>query len=175
MDIIGNYSNGRNILILLVLFLFAILVVIPALYPAFQTLDTLPGYTPEKAYELISSYGDQGRQSYVITELTLDLIYPLILALLFSAAIFYTFQRGFPGLAWSGRLALIPFAIMLVDYLENACIIFMLRSYPRQIPIVASISNVFTITKLTLTPFELLFLVGLAGWLVRRIRAGHKT
>ena len=175
MNIIANLSNGRNILILLLLFLLFNLVVIPIFYPKFRTLDTLTSYTPEKAYNLISSYGDQGRQSYVLTELTLDLIYPLISALMFSFTIFYAFRHGFPGFEWTGQLALIPLGVLLADYLENICVIFMLLIYPGQIPIVAEISNIFTITKFVLSPLELVFIVGLVGWLVRRIRSGLKT
>jgi hypothetical protein len=175
MNNIIKLASGRNLLILLLLFLLANLVAIPFFYPKFQTLDTLTSYTPEKAYNLISSYGDQGRQSYVMIELTLDLIYPLISALLFSSAIIYAFRHGFPDFAWTGQLALIPFGVMLADYFENVCIIFMLLIYPQKMPIVAGISNVFTVTKLALSPFELIFLVGLAGWLVRRIRIGFKS
>lgn len=175
MNIIVNLSNGRNILILLLLFLLFNLVVIPVFYPKFQTLDTLTSYTPEKAHTLNSSYGDQGHQSYVMTELTLDLIYPLISTLLFSFTIFYAFRHGFPGFAWTGQLVLIPFGVLLADYIENICVIFMLLIYPRQIPIVAGISNIFTITKFALSPLELIFLAGLVAWLVRRIRMGLKT
>jgi hypothetical protein len=151
------------------------LIAIPALYPKFQTLDTLVTYSPEKAYNLISSYGEQGRQYYAMIELTLDLIYPLISALLFSFVTLYTFHHGFPGFPWTDQLALVPFGILLADYLENACIIIMLVSYPRQLSFVAEISNIFTVIKLALTPFELFFLAGLIGWLIRRIRSGRKT
>ncbi len=150
--------------------MIATLAVIPALYPKFQTLDTLTSYTPEKAYEHISSYGYQGRQYYATIELTLDLVYPLILALLFGLAALYTFQRAFRDHIWTYKLALIPFIGMIADYLENACVVIMLLSYPRILPIVARISNVFTIAKWALTPFELLFVVGLIGWLVQVIR-----
>ena len=175
MNVLVNLSNGKNILILLMLFLLVNLVAVPVLYPKFQTLDTLTNYTPEKAYNLISSYGNQGRQYYAIIELTLDLIYPLISALLFSLAILYTFRQGFPSFAWTNQLALIPFGVMLADYIENVCVVSMLLSYPRRIPVVAEISNIFTVTKLALTPLELLFLAGLAGWLIRRIRTRRKT
>ena len=173
MNFLGGLSNGRNIVFLLILFLLSNFVVIPAIYPKFQTLDTLTTYTPEKAYNLITSYGDQGRHYYALIELTLDLVYPFISALLFSLSILYTFQHGFPSFAWTNRLALIPFGVMLADYLENGCIVIMLLSYPQDLPIVAGLSNIFTITKQALTPFELLFLAGLVGWLVRWIRSRY--
>jgi hypothetical protein len=173
MNLLIKLATGRNILLLIILFLLANFVIIPFIYPTFQTLDTLPSYTPQKAYELISSYGDQGRQTYIVTELTLDLIYPFISALLFSLLILYTFQRGFPGKAWLHRFAWIPFGVMIADYLENICVVIMLLSYPRELPTLAQISNLFTIIKFALTPFELVFLVGLIGWLTRTIRVKH--
>ena len=59
---------------------------------------------------------------------------------------------------------------MLADYLENASIVTMLLSYPRQLLAIAAAANVFTITKFLLTPLELIFVVGLLGWLIRAIR-----
>jgi hypothetical protein len=42
-------ASGKIILLLLVLFLLANLVIIPAVYPKFETLDTQQSYTPAKA------------------------------------------------------------------------------------------------------------------------------
>ncbi len=170
MSMLMRLATARNILILFLLFLLANLVVIPAIYPTFQTLDTLPSYSSSEAYALIQSYGEGGRQTYAWTELTLDVIYPLISALLFSLAILYTFRRAFPSHAWTHWLALLPFGVMVADYLENACVVAMLILYPRQLPAVAALSNVFTAVKFALTPFELLFAVGLLVWLVRILR-----
>ncbi len=171
MDVLRKISSGRNILILLVLFLLMNLVVIPAVYPKFQTLDTLPSYRPTEAYQYIASYSDQERQLYLIIELTLDLIYPFISALLFSTLILYTFQRAFPVQTWSHKLALIPFAVMLADYLENACVVIMLVSYPQYMPVIARASNVFTVIKFNLSWLEPIFVIGLLGWLIRAVRA----
>ncbi len=171
IDLHLKLANGKIIIPLLFLFLLANLVVIPAIYPKFQTLDTLSSYTPKKAYELLSSYGQQGRQHYAIIEGTLDLVYPFITALLFSLIILYTFKRAFPGNDRALFLSLGPYAVLLADYLENTAVVSMLLSYPRQIPLVAKISNVLTITKFALTPLQLLFIVGLIGWLFQAIRS----
>ena len=175
MEKYGKLADGKIILILLFLFLLTNIVVVPWIYPAFQTLDTLPSYTPQKAYELISSYGANGRQSYAGIEVTLDLAYPLITALMFSLMTLYTFKRAFPGTNWVQVLSLAPFAVMLADYLENACIVTMLLSYPRELDRVAKIANVFTVAKFALAPLQLLFIIGLVGWLIRAIRSRRQT
>ncbi len=170
MKTLTKLANGRNILLLLALFLVLNIVIIPAVYPTFQTLDTLTSYTPEKAYQLISSYGAPGRQSYATIELTLDLIYPLISALLFSLVILYTLRHAFPTHPWTHKLARLPFVVMLADYLENGCVLLMLFSYPRPLPLIASLSNIFTVTKFILSPFELIFVVALVAWLIQAVR-----
>ena len=169
MSILRRITTGRNVLILLALFLLFNFVAIPVIYPRFPTLDTLSSYTPSEAYQYISSYGEHGRQLYLVVELTLDLVYPFLSALFFSTLILYTFQRAVPAQAWSHKLALIPFAVMLADYLENACVVIMLLGYPRQLRSVAQISNIFTVTKFDLSWLELIFIVGLVGWLVRAL------
>jgi hypothetical protein len=174
VDAHARLANGKIILFLLLLFLLANLVIVPAIYPKFQTLDTLLSYSPKRAYELISSYGEQGRQYYAVIEATLDVLYPLITALMFSLLILYTFKRGFPNNNWVSYLSLAPYAILLADYLENVCVVTMLLGYPRELVSVAKISNFFTITKFALTPLQLLFIVGLVGWLIRVIRSRYQ-
>jgi hypothetical protein len=174
MTTLSRWATGRNILILLLLFLFMNLVIIPAYYPKFQTLDMLGSYTPEQVSTYIASYGEQGRATYLVVELTLDLVYPFTTALFFSLLILYSFRGGFPAAMWTQQLAWIPFAVMLADYLENACIVIMLLNYPRAMEQVAALSNTFTMTKFALTPFELVFVIGLIAWLVTAIRQRSK-
>jgi hypothetical protein len=175
MKTISKLATGKNILILLALFLLANFVVVPLVYPKFQTLDMLTRYTPAQAYELISSYGEQGRQTYAIIEVTLDLVYPFVSALLFSLLILYSFQHGFPNQKWAHWLALLPFAVMASDYLENTFVLILLLEYPRELAGAARTASFFTTAKLVLTPFELLFVLGFVGWLIRAIWIKRKA
>ncbi len=170
MNVLAKWATGRNVLLLLAVFLLFNLVLIPALYPKFQTLDTLGSYTPEEAYSHIASYGEQGRQQYLLTELTLDLLYPLSTALFFALLTIYSFQRGFPGHPWTRWLALIPLAELAIDYLENISVIAMLVRYPVHMRLVAAAANVFTVLKFALTLPELAFVIGLVAWLLRSLR-----
>lgn len=170
MRVLAKWATGRNILLLVALFLLFNFVLIPAWYPKFQTLDTLPSYTPEQAYRSLSSYGAQGRQQYLWTELTLDVLYPLSTALMFALLTLYSFQRGFPDHPWTRWLALIPLAELAVDYLENASVVAMLLRYPAEMPLVAAASNVFTVLKFSLSLPELVFVIGLVAWLIRSVR-----
>ena len=143
MKTLGKLATGKNILILLAVFLLANFVVVPLVYPKFQTLDMMNGYTPAQANQLIASYGQQGRQSYAVVEATLDLAYPFVSGMLFSLLILYSFQRGFPNQRWAQFLALLPFAVMLSDYLENVCVLILLLGYPRELAAVARVAIFF--------------------------------
>ena len=145
IDTHAKLANGKVILLLLLLFLLANFVIIQAIYPKFQTLDTLSSYTPDKAFQLISSYGEQGRQYYAVIEVTLDLVYPFVTALLFSLISLYSFKQAFLNHNWALYLSLTPYAILLADYLENTCIVTMLLIFPRESVLLAQISNFFTI------------------------------
>ena len=171
MDMHSKLAKGKVILFLLFLFLLANFVVIQLIYPKFQTLDTLSSYTPDEAFRLISSYGEQGRQYYAVIEATLDLVYPLVTALLFSLIIFYTFKRAFPNHSWALYFSLAPYTVLLADYLENTCVVFMLLTYPRESALAARLSNFFTVAKFSLAPLQLIFVVGLIGWLFQAIRS----
>jgi hypothetical protein len=149
-----KWADGRLILALVALILLANFLIIPAVYPSFQTLDTLRTYTPQQAYQLIDSYGQSGRQTYTVIELTLDIAYPVLTALMVSLIILYTFKRAFRGMYWLLYLSLAPFLILLADFLENLCIVVMLLSYPKQLLWLAQLSDLLTRTRFFLSPFN---------------------
>lgn len=169
LALLTKLATGWWILVFLLLVIAINAYVLPAIYPP-DTLDIQSSYSPEKAYQLISSYGEQGRQYYALIELTLDLIYPILAALMFSTLTIYFFRRVFPLNSFWQKLPLLGPIVMIVDYLENASIVMMLLSYPRRLDIVAQAANVFTVTKSILTwPELILILIGLLGWVGKTI------
>ena len=170
MNTLRRWATGKNVLILLILFLLMNMVAAPAFYPRFPTLDMQSSYTPQQAYQYIASYGEAGRQLYLVAELTFDLVYPVITGLLFSLATLYSFKKGFPDHPWTEKLALLPFLPMTADYIENACVVLMLLAYPTELPFVARVSGMATRLKFVLTPLDLVFVIGLIGWLALTLR-----
>ena len=171
-------ASGRNVLVLLLLFFAFNMAVIPPVIANFGAMsngvgivDLLYSYTPEELYSHIASFDVQGRQLYMLHELTLDILYPMISALLFSLAIAYLLKRTLPATHPMQCLALVPLAAMLVDYLENICIVLTLASYPERLSSLAQIANVFTVSKWALAYAELLLIVGsLIGFLFQKVR-----
>lgn len=155
-NFITKHANGKNSSILLgmVIIINVFLALSMGGNPNLQPLDLQLYYSPEKAYELLSVYNETERFYYIIAELTLDVVYPLVYALLLSFILFMLHKDS--------RIAKFPFLITIIDYLENAGIVTMLISYPNELHGVARITGIFTTLKWTaLTITILLVLWGL--------------
>jgi hypothetical protein len=163
-------STGRLIVLFILLMMAVDWFLLPAVYPSFETLDLQSSYSPERAYQLIESYGEEGRQHYALIELTLDLIYPILSALFFSTLTIFFFRRVFPLNSFWQKLPLLGPIVMIVDYLENTSIVTMLLNYPSRLDLVAQAANLFTVAKFALSGLELiLILVGFIGWVGKTV------
>ena len=171
-----RWAARRNILILLGLFLLFTLIIFPlltarltSLSGGFSLLDNEFSYTPEKAYQMISAYGAEGRPLYLITTLTADLVYPLIYALLLSLGMIYFFHQTFSQDSPVQGAFYLPIAAMVADYLENICLVILLVSFPHWVEGLAQAANIFTGLKWGLLLASILMAIfGLATWLIRR-------
>lgn len=164
-----------------ILLLLAVFVVynVAAMGPAYRRIETLSGgvgaidfliiYSPEKAYDMIAAYGQQGRRYYATITLTLDTVFPILLALVFSLALTYVFHRTYLEKGVLQRAVLVPPAAMVADLLENIGIATMLLAYPQKLPAVALLASAFSTVKWTAVSAEaVLVVVGLISWLVKK-------
>ena len=163
-----KYANGWIVLILLAGEIFFNAVVLPNQQAKMEAgsngtgpIDLQFFYTPEKVYSMIESYGDAGRASYRIFELTGDIIYPIVYTLFFSLAITWLFARGFPVESNMHKYNVLPFGAWLFDLFENLCIVAMLSAFPSTPVALAWIATIFTMLKwLFVVPTALLLLYG---------------
>src|SRR5512138_1855270 len=95
LALLTKLATGRLVILFVLLVLAVNVFVLPVIYPRFPTMDTQPSYSPDQAYRWIDSYGREGRQYYALIELTLDLVYPVLSALMFSTLTIYFFRRIF--------------------------------------------------------------------------------
>ena len=138
--ILKTYSTNRNIVILFILVvLFNI--GFPVVFAGVEgpLLDLKLWYSASEARELISSYGPEGRSAYIKGTLTLDYFYPVIYSLLLA---FILYRLSAPLI-----ISILPFAILLFDYLENTAILFLLYRYPQEWKFLASTTGWFTLLK----------------------------
>jgi hypothetical protein len=161
---IQKYATLKSILILMGIVLLFQFLWFPQFLPKGEhavMIDTEMGYTAEDAYEIIGNYTDNMRQRYILGEITLDLVFPVIYTLLFSFLIFF--------LTKNATLALFPFLQMIFDYLENIGIVIMLSVWPGKIMWLASLTSVFSAIKWTLVGVtSLVVFVGAVKFLIKR-------
>lgn len=140
-NFIVKYANRKS-----ALFLFGLVIIINVLLvlsmsgnPDLKPLDLQLTYDAEKAYDLIGAYSESERKTYILVELTLDVIYPIVYALLFSFLLFMLHKDI--------QIAKFPFVITILDFVENGGIVTLLINYPKEMHGLATFTSVFTTLK----------------------------
>ena len=154
-DTLRKYANGWLILIFFlgeILFNAGILprqqAKIEAGSGGVGPIDLQFFYTPDKVYSMVSAYGEAGRASYRIFELTGDIIYPIVYTLFFSL-----------------------FTTWLFDLLENLGIVSMLSIYPSTPAWLAWVSSIFTVIKWLFAGASIiLLLIGIVAAIVKALK-----
>lgn len=110
------------------------------------TLDSNVCYDAKYARALFDKLTPPGRKLYAWTEITVDLIFPIIYAAFLSLFIVYLFQKCSINTS-EQFVVMLPFIALLFDYGENILIAIMLFAYPQEYPGLASIASAFTKLK----------------------------
>lgn len=156
---------------LLALFYLALFPGMIAASPALQQtgmLDTRLSYTAAQAYQALEDYGPAGRAQYVRTTALLDFAFPVVYALLLGLVTARGLWRALPGTHRIHWLALLPFAALLFDWLENGGILALLLSYPQRLEGLAALAGGFTLLKWI--SFALSALIAAASLIAARLR-----
>jgi hypothetical protein len=148
-------ATWSSILGLLGLIILFNLLIFPFVYGSKNdkaTLDTQFSYSSEKAYKILEKYSDEELKGYIIGELTVDLVFPIVYTLFFSFFIFKLSKKV--------ALSLLPLLILVSDYLENIGIVAIVYFYPQTLPNIVTLTSSFTSLKWTLVAiFTLLILL----------------
>ena len=150
---IAKYARWRNVLILL-----GIVIVINILLGLslsgnsnLKPLDLQFSYSAEQAYAMISAYNEQERGLYILIEVTLDVVYPMIYSLCLSFSLFLLFGNA--------KLSKVPLFLVVLELFENAGIVILLVNYPHEHPTLVGITSVFTSMKWLLAVSSLLLVL----------------
>lgn len=131
------------------------------------SLDAQLFYTPEQAFATVASYGDAAR-FWIRIYLTWDVVNPILYTLIFSLLITWIFQRSFKAGSKLQKLNVLPLSAGLFDLLENFCIVTLLATYPAHPVVIAWLSTVCTVSKMSILGVStLLILVGLIAAAVK--------
>jgi hypothetical protein len=120
-------------------------------------------YSADQIKEIIHNIGPQGRITYLKVILTLDYLYPIVYTLFFSLLLF--------KLDKNTKVAIIPFSILIFDYLENTSIIILLASYPKELNYISTLAGFFTALKWISVIITLICLV----MIIAKIVLGKRT
>lgn len=132
-------------------------------------IDTWFAYTPDRVYQVLPALGQQGRQLYAITELSLDLAYPLVYNSFLWLAITLVVDKTFHRQSPIQKLALLPAGVLACDYAENILLAILLWSYPTRHTTLAWAASFFTTAKWVLGALAILsILLGLARYIWQR-------
>ena len=112
-----------------------------------NTLDLQASFSSVETYQRLEAFGEIGRQMYMRTMLTVDLIFPLsmfIFLFLFSK---YTSQRWAMNSAFAKSLLSLSIAYITLDFLENLTIFFLLSNFPDRLKFMSSNIGYLTVGK----------------------------
>lgn len=109
-----------------------------------------PGYSVEKAYNILDGQGAEGRTFYLKKIIPMDFVLPLTTMLFYTSVLLFLLKLMNPQYVLVNYVALVPLLAMLFDYFENISFIRMLISYPQKLILTAKVANVFTLSKLAM-------------------------
>jgi hypothetical protein len=138
--------------------------------PDMKLFDMSPGgYSQTYAGELLWAIGPTGREAYLKRQLPIDFIYPGLFAVTYTLMLVWIFKKSFNAKSKIFLLALVPTVAGFFDYLENLCIILMIKSFPTLNPNLVNVSSTFSIIKSAFTiAFYILLLYGLLLFCIKR-------
>jgi len=141
------YTTKKILCLFLLVYLSFPLYLLPQILPVGRPLDLHLYYTPMQADTLIASYGVENRLAYINGLITIDMVYPLFYSLFLSLLLTFFIARSYAKHHKMQYVRVLPFFIMLVDIIENICIILMLLEFPCAIENLALVSGLMTLLK----------------------------
>ena len=152
---INGNNSGKKLLGLFLLtnavYVFMLTVTIPKTMEfsnGMKLLDMMPtGYDLIYVSGLFNSLGEIGRETYLINQIPVDMIYPLLFGLTYSFLLAYFLKKLNKLYTPFSYLCLIPIIAGIADYLENFGIIAMLKSYPELTDNTVKITSSFSLIK----------------------------
>jgi hypothetical protein len=174
--------RGKTLILLFLVLLIFNLFLFPARTKRLETLsggagpvlDVRFGYSPDEVHAYAAALGPEGRRLYAITQVTLDLAYPALYGLLLAGLLVLVLARGFPGRQGVALLALVPFAMALLDVAENLAIVVLMLLFPVTPVWLAHLASAFTVDKWLVGGIIVVLLVaGTVAWGVGRLRGGR--
>lgn len=148
----GKYLKLAAILFFLLTVSWSLIIMRPAISKFAKAngnnemMDVFPKTNAEKVYEYFSNTTPEGRSALKTIYTFQDFIYPMLYGPFIFFTLIYFLRKGYPGKnkVWIGIV--LPFLMVVFDYMENFNIVAVINAYPKRIP-VANYIGFFTIIK----------------------------
>jgi hypothetical protein len=125
--------------------------------------DTSFFYSPADLFQMAEEFGSAGRQSYIRSRWTFDLLFPLVYVSFLAVGIsWFSKTLGNPPKIYA-FINVLPVLGGVFDYLENSGASLLMGQYPVHIPGVALLTAVFSAIKWILVGGSFLAYFILAG------------
>lgn len=117
-------------------------------------LDARFWYSPEQARMFFKAIGPAGRRIYAMTQVTLDIVFPLTYGTLFALLIVHVYDQSV-----AQTLVWVPVLAAIIDLLENATTAFLAWQFDDRASPLAWVAAVFTAVKTVLFGVGLVLIV----------------
>jgi hypothetical protein len=137
-------------------------------------IDTWFAYPPDRLFRVIGELGDSGRQFYALTEVSADLVFPMLYTSFLFILLALLLPKAFEDSPLMQSLQRLPLLVFLFDYSENCGLFYLLMVYPLRPVTIAWITSAFTSLKtLVFCACLLMILAGLVMMAINAIRWGR--
>lgn len=148
-----NKVSLKKALLSTVAFAVVYSIISVAIAKLFQTtggagiLDVEFEYSTEKAFQILTLLGAEGRQFYISKIIPLDFLFIPIYMLFLFYWICYFLQKINSDKEFLNLLLMLPVLTVVFDVMENICTIIMLKQYPSINAVVCTIGSNMTLLK----------------------------
>lgn len=128
-------------------------------------LDLYLFYSPDQVNEYLGGLGAKGRSAYAKTELTTDLLFPVIYSMALMVALVMAARRSLPADSRLQYLRFLPLLIVIADWGENLCLAVVTEAFPDRLDAIVTAASFFTSLKwgfLVIVVMTLVILLALA-------------
>ncbi len=126
------------------------------------------GYDVSVAEQILAVMGEEGRNLYLHVQMPIDFVYPVLMAVVYYLVLVKT------STTFRYSYYVFPVLLILCDWMENICIIWMLSGHMVTRGLVA-FCNICTRTKAIVGDYILYFasLIGIVVYVIRWFRNRH--
>lgn len=166
-NLIGKLGKPIVMAVSFLLFVITAVLVNTVLKPvSIQYLTQTYNYTADIAYQMLSDYGEAGRNAH-INVLAADIVMVILYSMFLPSSINKTYGKILQSRKLILILSIIPLLLALLQLTEVAGVYGMLTHYPRRMDSLAKVIGIITSVKYYLT--YLCFLMPVAGFILSRV------